>query len=625
MDMRTWSKNREFLAVSTLTLAFFCLAVFNLGSLHIPDSCWQPSAFAHAVGLKWDEKIEVIVALNSTLNSTENAKNSTKNTLNGTSTTQMGAIYIFLSDANTTKFEIFGKGDGAQWRILHTYDNSKSVHFCNWERIALNTNASFLKFVFEPTDGKVGEMLVISPRGEKINASVCYFGVSSSRKNSKNESKEEWNLSGVADPRRLFDEQALDVPLTQESGAYFDEMYFVRTAWEHIHFKEPYEWTHPPLAKLIIAAGILLFGMNPFGWRIFGVIAATAMIPLVFVLAKRIFRSSAGAFFASFLLTFDFMHFTLARLATGEIFIMLFSLLMFFFAASFIFADKSMRIFGRNNSDFCLFLSTVSFGLCFAVKWTAFYGFISVIVLVLLTNFLRREQILNGFRGIFAGLLVSSAIYIASYIPYMLCGHSLFDVFLLQFTMFGYHAGLRATHPFASAWWSWPLMLKPLWLFVNPLDSKVSTVVLLGNPAIWWGGLAAITAISVSFVKTRRERRSADAGIEGMEFEGIEFEGKEREVKLFILLPFFLQWLPFAAVTRILFIYHFAPNVLFLVLALAYWLDALWRDSTASRGIVVAFLVLAASLFVLFYPVISGFPIEEAYRESLKWLPSWIF
>ena len=101
-------------------------------------------------------------------------------------------------------------------------------------------------------------------------------------------------MSGFADPRRLFDEQALDMPLTQESGAYFDEMYFVRTAWEHIHFKEPYEWTHPPLAKLIIAAGILLFGMIPFGWRIFGVIAATAMIPLVFILAKRIFRSSAG-------------------------------------------------------------------------------------------------------------------------------------------------------------------------------------------------------------------------------------------------------------------------------------------------------------------------------------------
>ncbi len=42
----------------------------------------------------------------------------------------------------------------------------------------------------------------------------------------------------------------------------------------------PYEWTHPPLGKLIQAAGIAIFGFDPFGWRIMGVIFATLMIVL---------------------------------------------------------------------------------------------------------------------------------------------------------------------------------------------------------------------------------------------------------------------------------------------------------------------------------------------------------
>ena len=54
------------------------------------------------------------------------------------------------------------------------------------------------------------------------------------------------------------------------NGMIFDEIYHARTAYENIHNLSVYEWTHPPLGKLIIALGILLFGMKPFGWRIMG-------------------------------------------------------------------------------------------------------------------------------------------------------------------------------------------------------------------------------------------------------------------------------------------------------------------------------------------------------------------
>src|SRR5216117_3722570 len=41
---------------------------------------------------------------------------------------------------------------------------------------------------------------------------------------------------------------------------YFDEVYHARTAFELLAEREPYEWTHPHLAKEIMALGILALG-----------------------------------------------------------------------------------------------------------------------------------------------------------------------------------------------------------------------------------------------------------------------------------------------------------------------------------------------------------------------------
>jgi Gpi18-like mannosyltransferase/predicted membrane-bound dolichyl-phosphate-mannose-protein mannosyltransferase len=41
---------------------------------------------------------------------------------------------------------------------------------------------------------------------------------------------------------------------------YFDEVYHARTAFELLAQREPYEWTHPHIAKEIMALGILAFG-----------------------------------------------------------------------------------------------------------------------------------------------------------------------------------------------------------------------------------------------------------------------------------------------------------------------------------------------------------------------------
>ena len=33
--------------------------------------------------------------------------------------------------------------------------------------------------------------------------------------------------------------------------------------------------------------------------------------------------------------------------------------------------------------------------------------------------------------------------------------------------MYKYHANLNATHSFGSPWWSWPIMVRPIWYYIK--------------------------------------------------------------------------------------------------------------------------------------------------------------
>ena len=90
--------------------------------------------------------------------------------------------------------------------------------------------------------------------------------------------------------------------LNLPTGYYFDEVYNAFTTQEFVKGnKDAYEWshtsavagtaygwTHPPLAKLISALGILTFGDNSFGWRVGSAIVGTLCIALIYLIAKEL-------------------------------------------------------------------------------------------------------------------------------------------------------------------------------------------------------------------------------------------------------------------------------------------------------------------------------------------------
>jgi dolichyl-phosphate-mannose--protein O-mannosyl transferase len=243
-------------------------------------------------------------------------------------------------------------------------------------------------------------------------------------------------------------------------------------------------------------------------------------------------------------------------------------------------------------------LALVCFGLGFSTKWIVMYGFVGLIILLGL--FRWRKPIQKGeVFWFFGGVVAAVAVYMLSYIPYFLVGHGLGDWWDMQWRMFSFHSSLEATHPYGSAWYTWPLMLTPVYLAVGRLCDTTSYIVTFGNPALWWAGILAV--IPAIWLAIRYRNQTA----------------------AFIVIPFLVQWLAFAPISRVLFIYHYYPNVLFMILALTLWAEWLWRRYEWGKWAVAGYLVLNVACFAAFFPIISGLPMPDGYWNVVRWMVNW--
>jgi dolichyl-phosphate-mannose--protein O-mannosyl transferase len=78
----------------------------------------------------------------------------------------------------------------------------------------------------------------------------------------------------------------------------FDEHHFIPNA-RHYLLGQPDVNDHPPLGKLFIAAGMLLFGDNPTGWRAASLILGLQTLVVAATLARALFGARRAAWFAA--------------------------------------------------------------------------------------------------------------------------------------------------------------------------------------------------------------------------------------------------------------------------------------------------------------------------------------
>ena len=426
----------------------------------------------------------------------------------------------------------------------------------------------------------------------------------------------------------LFDEQHT-VPAVLGDymhSAFFDEIYHPRTAYEFIHGMHVLEWTHPPLGKVIISCGIEIFGMTPFGWRFMGALFGVLMLPLFYALAKKMFEDSFWAGIATFVFAFDFMHYTQTRLATIDTYVVFFLIGMYYC----MYVYTKMNFFRQNLARTLvpLFFGGIFTGLAMASKWQGAYGAAGLAVIfcwVLLQRHgeYRADGAANEKFWRKAGLtcaacvgffvIIPVTIYVLSYIPYWNTGslyperHFLAAVWQNQLDMFNYHTGLEAVHPFTSSWWQWIINHRPIWLFSNYLGGGMAQgISSFGNPLVWWAGIGGLVYCIYAAI-ARRDKTA-----------------------IFLVIAYLAQILPWMLVPRIAFIYHYFPNVPFLVLMVVYALKesrlfAVLKVFSSPKKLAVSFALATFALFVLFYPVLTGIPVSRDFVDIyLRWLPTWV-
>jgi dolichyl-phosphate-mannose--protein O-mannosyl transferase len=83
-------------------------------------------------------------------------------------------------------------------------------------------------------------------------------------------------------------------------------------------------------------------------------------------------------------------------------------------------------------------------------------------------------------------------------------------------------------------------------------------------------------------------------------------------------------WLPWAAIERPTFVYHFLPAVPFCCLAVAVAVSDLYHaDTSWRRTLAVEYVVLVALAFAFFYPLYAFVGLDAHDLELRLWLPSW--
>jgi dolichyl-phosphate-mannose--protein O-mannosyl transferase len=118
----------------------------------------------------------------------------------------------------------------------------------------------------------------------------------------------------------------------------FDEVYYARAGEEYLRHADvaglwSYEFTHPPVTKLLIALSMLLFGGlhglgdTAIGWRFLNVVVGALTVGLLYAFAKRLTGSTLFAAFGAGMLALDGFHYVQSRIATPEITVAFFSLL----------------------------------------------------------------------------------------------------------------------------------------------------------------------------------------------------------------------------------------------------------------------------------------------------------
>lgn len=396
------------------------------------------------------------------------------------------------------------------------------------------------------------------------------------------------------------------------SSTYFDEIFYATTAYQYMNKLNPYVAVHPPLGMLLIGIGIILFGMSAFGWRFVPALTSIALIPLIYIFAKKLFKNRHSAIIATLMLMFDPMHYVMGRIAFLDGIVTFFIVLQYYYLYSYL----ELRRLGAKLSDCykAILWIGIALGCGMSCKWSALYFAVPLLLTLLYTEITLAAPTLKEFFHsvlyLFICLvIVPLAIYCLTYVPFIISqtDTDLFSfIWRIQTYMYEFQAhGLQnATHPYSSLWYQWPTLKNPISLFFWQENSLANSIVFIANPLISYLTFPVMATLIIATITDREQSRN-----------------------WFILFALSAQLLPYAFIKHIMFLYYFYSSIPFIILGIVCMInDALDWQNKFARYFVYVYVAAVIAVFLMFIPAIMGLEFPRDYVvHYLLWKDGWNF
>jgi dolichyl-phosphate-mannose--protein O-mannosyl transferase len=456
-------------------------------------------------------------------------------------------------------------------------------------------------------------------------------------------------------------------------GIVFDETYYVKDAWTQWNLGYTANWpkdadasfaagdtdvfltspsfsVHPPLGKWLIGIGLWIFGADSsFGWRVSAAVFGTALVLLVYIVAKTLTRSTPVATLAAFLLAIDGVGIVLSRVALLDVFLAFFVLLAF----QFLLLDQRRQT-ARLESVLAerdappwwgpliwnrpwLLAAGAAAGAATAVKWSGLYALAAIGLYAVVADALTRRRlgvtlwpadaVRQGFAAFVALIPVAFLVYLSTWLGWLLSdgGYdrhsadaapatgfwswvptSLQGLWNFHTAMYRFHVGLSTPHGYQSPAWQWPLLVRPTSMYWEQEGDTVQAISSIPNPVIWWAGVAATVLLLYRFVRTRRASYA------------------------FVLTGIAATYVPWLLYPeRTIFQFYTIAILPFLVIVVALAAREIAGSAepdrrVARQRVVWTFVIVATVLSAFWYPVWTAAPVPYGFWRLHNWLPSWI-
>jgi dolichyl-phosphate-mannose-protein mannosyltransferase len=470
----------------------------------------------------------------------------------------------------------------------------------------------------------------------------------------------------------------------------FDETYYVKDAWTQWVLGYAANWppeganesflagdsdvflttgsfvVHPPLGKLLIGAGMALFGADSsFGWRIAAALIGTATVLVLYLVARAITGSVAFATVASLLMAIDGLAIVMSRVALLDNFLTFFLLLAFWF----VLLDRRTHL-DRLSASVAqrrgegeppawgpvlwnrpwVIAAGAAAGAATAVKWSGLYALAGIGIYLVVTDALARRRagvriwpadaaFRQGAATFVLFVPVALVVYLSSWIGWLTTdggyGRHLADdapltgfwswvppalqsLWLYHRAIYGFHVSLTADHGYASPAWQWPLLLRPTSMYYQSTpqgqagcgaaNGCVENIYSMPNPLIWYAGVAAVLYLAYRFVRTRDWRFA-------LVLTGVAVT--------------YVPWLLYPE--RTMFQFYTIAILPFMLLALTFALREIAGAShtdrsrrTSGQRVVLVFLLAATMLSAFWYPILTATPVPYFFWQAHNWMQSWI-